>query len=34
MSDVSANGRSTFVSRLARRIDKPIVIALACIVAL
>nr|WP_255775100.1 hypothetical protein [Caballeronia sp. SL2Y3] len=34
MSDVSANGRTTFVSRLARRIDKPILIAFGCIVAL
>jgi ribose transport system permease protein len=34
MSHASATGRTTFVSRLTRRIDKPIVIAFACIVAL
>jgi ribose transport system permease protein len=34
MSDVSATSWTTFVSRLTRKIDRPIVIAFACIVAL
>jgi ribose transport system permease protein len=34
MSDVSATSWTTFVSRLTRKIDRPIAIAFACIVAL
>ena len=34
MSDVSATSWSAFLSRLTRKIDRPIVIAFACIVAL
>jgi hypothetical protein len=34
MSHTSATGRTTFVSGLTRRIDKPIAVAFACIVAL
>ena len=34
MSDVSATRRPTFVSRLTHRVDKPILVAFACIVAL
>ena len=34
MSEVSATGWTAFMSRLTRKIDRPIVIAFACIVAL
>ena len=34
MSDVSATSWITFVSKLTRKIDRPIAIAFACIVAL